>query len=651
MLRRGAPGIDGGIDVKSIRMALFGALLAVAMAGCGSGGGQREFDADQTSVPGTAAPASVELTKSAPSISSDGRQAVRLFATVKDAGNAALVGIPVAFATSGTGASISVVNAQTDANGQAVAALSIDDPTNRTIAVTASAGGRSGSTQIEVVGTTVAVSGPASVVVGTPATFEVMVRDASGAPVVGKAVTVVSERNNALSVSPATTSSLGTASITLTASTAAADTLTARAAGATGTHSVQVSSTLVAFDAPAVGAQAVVSSAPVAVAVRVLDNGAPVVGAKVAFTATRGVLTAPTLTDGNGVATTTIASTLAGRSLITATAPNGTVATREIAFVADRAAKLEVQASPSTVGVNLSGSKTESAQIVAVVRDSADNPVKGARVNFSAVDPSAGLGLSPGYALTDDMGRATVTFYPGALSSGTNAIVVTGTVDCGYLATGVQCVNPGVPPTDETRLTAARRALQIRIGTGNEIYKVPDPIGSVYNEMPYGVLVTDSAGNPVSGVTLNATLMSLRYGKGVWTSIPCGDGEPCWKQNVDAVCASEDTNLNLMLDAGEDLNLDGVLTPGNVGLVYFGTTGTIATGTSDTAGSAVLRIRYLRDRGGWVTVRLRVTASVPDGTEGAEEAEFVLSVLASDLTNPLVPPPGQPSPFGVGQCP
>lgn len=638
--------------MKRLTAVLFGWLAAALLASCGGGGGEREFGAEQPSTPGTVVPASVELTKSAPSISSDGRQAVRLFATVKDSGNTALAGVPVAFTASGTGSSITIVNAKTDANGQAEAALSIDDPTNRTITVTATAGGRSGSTQIEVVGTTVAISGPASVVVGEPATFQVTVRDASGAPVVGKTVTVTSERSNAVSVSPATTGSLGTTSVTLTASTVAADTLTAQAAGASGTRAVQVSSTLIAFNAPDAGAQIVVSSAPVPVAVRVLENGAPVVGANVTFTATRGVLTAPTVvTDASGVATTTIASPLAGRSLITATAPNGTVATREIAFIADRAAKLEVQASPTTVGVNLSGSNTESSQIIAVVRDSADNPVKGARVNFSAVDPSAGLGLSPGYALTDDTGRATVTFYPGALSSGTNAIVVTAIVDCAYVVTGVQCLNPGLPPTDETRLTAARRALQIRIGTGNEIYKVPDPIGSVYNEMPYGVLVTDSAGNPVSGVTLNATLMSLEYGKGTWVPIGCASGEPCWAQTVDAFCPSEDANLNLMLDAGEDLNLDGVLTPGNVALVYFGTTGTITTGTSDTAGSTVMRIRYLRDHSGWVKVRLRVTASVPDGTEGAEEAEFVLPVLASDLTNKAVSPPGNPSPFRTGACP
>jgi len=637
-----------------LRTILFGGVTALVLAACG-GDNEREFapETSPTPPPGAVVPASVELTKSSPSIASDGRQAVRLFATVKDAGNVAISGSSVAFTASGTGSSITVVNGATDANGQAEASLSIDDPTNRTITVTATAAGKSASTTLEVVGTTASISGPASVVVAQPAVFQVAVKDASGAPVVGKAVSVTSAQGNPVSVSPATTNSLGAVDLILTPATTVADTLTVNAAGATGVRTVQVSTTLVRFDAPVAAAEIVVSSPPVPVSVQVLESGAPVVGASVSFIATRGTIGATALTNASGVASTTIQSPLAGRSLITATAPNGTVATHEVFFVADRAAKLEVQASPSTVGVNLSGSSTESSQIIAVVRDAVDNPVKGARVNFTAVDPSAGAGLSQGFALTDDTGRATVNFYPGALPTGTNEIVVSGAIDCGYTVTGVQCADPGLPPTDETRLTAARRALSIRVGTGNEAARVPDPAGSVFNEQPYGVLVTDSAGNPVSGVTLNATVVSLDYGKGFWQRIPCVAGEPCWEQIVQSVpfCPSEDANLNLRLDAGEDLNDDGVLTPGGVASAYFGAAGVATTGVSDEQGSSVLRIRYLRDRSQWVNVRIRVSASVPDGTEGAETVQFLLPVLGPDLTDKAVPPPGATSPYGLGACP
>lgn len=444
----------------------------------------------------------------------------------------------------------------------------------------------------------------------------------------------------------------------MTPSTSGEDTITVTAAGATGAQTVQVSSTSITFVAPPTAAELVVSpaSAPVwsTISVKLLEGGSPLpVGTRIDFGATRGVLSSSSaLTDAAGVASTSIYSPLAGRSVLTATAPNGAVAMREIAFVADRAAKLEVQASPSTVGVNLSGSLSESSQIIAVVRDAVDNPVKGARVNFSVVDPSAGAGLALPFAITDASGRATVTFYPGAIPSGENKIVVTATVDCTYVATGVQCVAGGVAP-DTITLTAARRALQVRIGTGNEVVKVEEPGSApVFNEMPYGVLVTDSAGNPVSGVTLNATVVSTGYGKGYWVN-PCDPEKGCWEQVLQGYCPSEDLNENLLLDLApdnEDLNGDGMLTPGNVAAAYFGPSGLATSGTTDTEGSAVLRIRYPRDRSSWVGVRVRVTASVPDGTEGFESVEFRLPMLASDVRS-LASPPGVVSPYGTGSCP
>lgn len=640
-----------------LRTIFLGGVAAILLAACGGGGGTREFDSGGTpSTPGVAQPAAIELTKSAPSLSSDGRQTARLFATVKDAGNVALAGIPVGFRASGTGVTIAVVKATTDVNGQAEATLSVSDPANRTVTITAETSGLAASTSLEVTGTTVAVSGPASVVINASAVLQVSVKDASGAPVVGKSVEVSSAVGNQVSASPVVTNTQGTVDLILTATRAGTDTLTVNVAGVSGTRSVQVSSTAVAFDSPPSASEIVVNSPAVPVRVRVLENGTPVVGAAVGFAASRGALgSATALTDASGVATTSIQSSLAGRALITATSPNGTIATREVAFIGDRAAKIEVQASPSTVGVNISGSTAESSQIVAMVRDLMGNPVKGARVNYSALDPSAGPGLSQTFALTDASGRAAVTFYPGANATGANQIVITAAIDCTYTVTGVQCANPAAPPTDQILMTASRRALQIRIGTGNQILKIED-VGTapVFNEMPYGVLVTDSAGNPVSGVTLNATIVSLDYRKGFWAPIPCPSGGPCWSQVVEGTCVGEDFNQNLLLDTvpfSEDVNGDGVLTPGNVAAAYFGPTGLATTGDSDDRGSSVLRIRYLRDRSGWVNVRVRISAALPDGTEGAERVEFWLPILSTDLTNPSVSPPGVVSPYGMGVCP
>ena len=46
-------------------------------------------------------------------------------------------------------------------------------------------------------------------------------------------------------------------------------------------------------------------------------------------------------------------------------------------------------------------------------------------------------------------------------------------------------------------------------------------------------------------------------------------------------------------------------------------------------------------------MRLRVTITTIAGTEGTDEAEFILPVLVSDVVNETVAPPGSVSRYGV----
>lgn len=653
--------------MKRIRTALLGALAASFLVACGSGGGDREFSEE-------GAAARVEMTTSSSTISSDGRQVVRLFATVKDSGNSALQGIPVAFRASGRGATLTPVDdGVTDVNGQAQAVLSITDPTLRVITVTGDAQSRKASTDVTVIGTSVELSGPSAVAIGKSSVFSALVTDAAGKPVVGTPVRISSPSSGA-SLASSSTNEQGRVEVRLNPSAMGNVTLSVLAAGATGSRVVRVGSTSVSFESPAASSEYVVSpkSAPVwtPVVVQVLVNGVPPpAGTQINFAATRGEMnTSSALTGPDGRAAVMIHSALAGRTLVSATAPDGTLDVRELYFVGGKPAKIEVQAAPSTVRVNPRGASFNSSQIIAVVRDAVDNRVQGVRVNFSTIDPSAGVGLSNVFAITDESGVASVSFFPGPLPTGTNRITVIGRIDC--LSTS--CA-PAVMDSDSILLTAVKSAMQLRIGTGNEIRVVTeeDPDAApVYNELPYGVLVTDSAGNPVPGVTLNATVVNTAYRKGFYQwSLPSLDGEdnvdtqPLWRQfnsvrlgNSDVplpvvLCRSEDLNENLLLDPGEDLNRDGLLTPGNVATVYFGPTGDAIVGTTNDKGSAVMRIRYLRDRGGWVSVKVRVSASLPDGTEGAESVEFRLPVLGDDLSDMAVGPPGAISPYGIGPCP
>lgn len=162
--------VDSGGIVRAFKTWLLAGAAAALIAACGGGGGTREFadeGNDGGAAPGT--PAVVELSRSAPSVTSDGRQAVRLFATVKDGGNAALSGVPVTFSTPDSGLTLTVVRGTTDVNGEAEATLKVTDPTNRTIEVQARAGTSSAATTVDVVGSSASVSGPASVVLNAPA--------------------------------------------------------------------------------------------------------------------------------------------------------------------------------------------------------------------------------------------------------------------------------------------------------------------------------------------------------------------------------------------------------------------------------------------------------------------------------------------------
>src|SRR5690606_16106629 len=95
--------------------------------------------------------------------------------------------------------------------------------------------------------------------------------------------------------------------------------------------------------------------------------------------------------------------------------------------------------------------------------------------------------------------------------------------------------------------------------------------------------------------------------------------------------ASEDVAGPGVCDAGEDVNGDHVLTPGNVASY------TVQSQT-DANGVAVLNIVYPKSFAQWVQMQLEVTASV-GGTEGYNAITIPLPILASDVTNADVAPP------------
>lgn len=606
-------------------VALLMASMAL-LAGCGSSAGG---SGGSSSAAGSTV-ASLAIVKSTPNLTSDGTGTVTLTVTAKDINNLVQTLQPVAISTTDKGAVITQLTATTDTSGNVTATVTTTDPTVRQIPITATSGAVTATTTIGVVGTTMSLNGPSSVVAGGTAALTGTLRNSAGNGIPGEPVTVKSASGSAIAPASITTDSTGSYSLSVTpAAGAKNDTITASSAGAVAQLALTFSQSSLTFSQPAANANVIVGVVT-NVALNFQSPGVALSGQTIQLFATRGTLSAASVTtDANGNATATISSPTAGASTVTAIAPDGTQQTLQFLFISVTPASIQLQASPGTVAVNLPGTTTpNSAQLLAKVRDAAGNPVTGVTVSFSAlVDPSNGS-ISPATAVTDTQGIASVNFFPGANPTGNNAI-------------NLQAAVPGTTVVDTATLTAARIGLQIQMGTGNTlITSVPNDPGSTLLQMPWSVLVTDSAGTPQQNVTVTPNLVPTKYDKG--TYVVSGTA---WVQGVSATCASEDTNQNGRLDAGEDFNGNGRLDPGNVANVAA-STGTIAVAT-DVNGRAGFLITYPRDHAQWVQVQFGITATLIDGTESVSYQTFWLPALAADLNNTAVLPPGYTSPYGV----
>lgn len=588
-------------------------MLTGFVTGCGDSSSLVTTGGTPGGGPGTPTAASLQLLTSNPQLPSDGSATVTITALARDANNIFVAGVPVSFATDSGG--LNVVQGTTDSNGQATATLSVaGDPTNRTISVTGTADSLASSVAVSVIGTTLTVTGPGSLVSGATATYTVVLSDAGGNGIANTAVDVSSAAGSTITpVPPLTTDSSGQAQFDLTASTS--DTLTISALGLQTTTAIAVSSDSFAFSSPAANTEVNLGDAQTLV-VNLQSGGSPVVGETISFSTTRGTLTSPTdITDAAGNATVDVSSANAGAAVISATTSGGISTTLTIEFVATTPATVTVQANPFTIAPN------DQSAITAIVRDASNNLVKNQAVNFSLDDITGGQ-LSVASAITDSLGRAQ-TFYTASNStSATDGVEITATV----AGTGI---------TDTALLTVARREVFITIGTGNEIEE-PNPAQYL---IQFAVQVTDSQGNGVAGVGVVLSLLSEFYSKGNWQLPLTGD----WQQNITAVCNDEDVNRNGILDAGEDFNSSLEIEAGNVASVVPGSV------TTDVNGFALIDVVYPQEFARWVQVVLEAQTSV-QGTESSASSRFVLPIAASDVARETNPP-GNPSPYGqIGDC-
>ena len=608
-----------------------GNFTLVIAAGGGGGGG---------------AVGNVVLLANPPQLETSGLTPVNLTAVIRDASNVLLKGNTVTFSANNNG-TVQVVRAVTDDTGTATAILtSPGDKSNRNITVTASAGNPvvQGAVVVPVVGTTITSSGPNSAMIGGVVDITFTLKDSAGVGIGGQTLAITSSPvGNVANPASPVTNAAGQATVKVTANVTG--NIVATALGTTGNHPLSVATDSFVFTVPnpstppdvcltATNCTSPQVTPPQTLTVKLTTGNPPVgvAGKTVMFETTRGTLTLTSVaTDATGAASTTISSTNAGPAVITAkttdTAGQPIQTQVQINFVATTPTQMTLQASPSTISVNVPPSTSQKSTITATVRDASFNLVKGATVNFTLTDVTGGA-ISPAAVVTDQFGQASTVYTASSSSSALNGVQVAAAVANFPAVTGV------------VALTVAQQALFISLGTGNLI---EEPNSTTF-ALPYSLLVTDTAGLPVANTVVGLSIVPLANSTGLPAYFKGNYAPPAppatlWARSVTASCRNEDVNQNGILDPTEDLNVNGRLDPGNVVTVSKTTL------TTDATGFAYFTVNYAQEYSQWVQVALTARASVA-GSEAIETAQFLLPIATSKLTA-AGGPPGNPSPYGT----
>ncbi|WDE13671.1 Ig-like domain-containing protein [Thalassomonas haliotis] len=611
--------------------------------------------------------ADISLFASSQQIASSGAQSITLTAIAKDTNNNLLDNVNVTF-TADSG-QIEVVNGLTGADGQATATLkTANEPSNRVITTTASSNFITDTVDIQVVGTTVSLTGSSSLAINDDNSYIIKVLDSDGSGIANTQVALSATDTstetpagpvaNLTLADSVTTDFTGQTTVVVTGTSGGTNTLVANALGAVVSQAVAVQSDSFLFtgfddgngtnvdpsSVPAVAIPDVLLSDTATLTLTWLRSGVAVDdGTQVNFTTTRGSLTSSSATTDNGEVTATLTADNAGKALVTFTGTDGDIVLNnqlEFEFIAETVDTIVAQALPKSVGPS-----GQTSTISVVVKDANGNLVKNKDIDFTLTDTNGGT-IFPASAVTDSNGSASTIYTSNNVSAQDGVSVQASVRD-----------DPG--KADTVTLTVADRELFISIGTGNEI--ITDDADVSYNKQ-YAVFVTDVDSNPVENVNLTASAIPHSFYKGNWWPRYDGDEFIIWQAGgeeesitVDEVvlfplkfeCSNEDLNLDGILDPGEDTNGNGLLTPGNI----VAADGEV---TTDDQGKAVINIRYAQSFAQWVDIRLVLSTQV-NGTESYTETIFTLPVASADVLSEDIPPPSSSvdlkSPFGrVANC-
>lgn len=300
-----------------------------------------------------------------------------------------------------------------------------------------------------------------------------------------------------------------------------------------------------------------------------------------------------------------------------------------------------VSANPSVVAVNLAGSSANRSEIRALFLGAGNVPIPNVRVRFDLDGDAqniggtftAGGGTQPLYS--DANGVVTTAYVPGTRSSPTGGVTVRACY--GVSDTDPNFVNCTTNVTQT--LTVTSEPLNVTIGTNATII-----VGTLTYTKQFNVSVVDSSGAAMAGVNVVASVDLPFYRKGSYAAGTGGWGKTGGLPTGDnAICANEDGNRNGVLEAGEDVNVNGALEPRKADVRVR-----LLSSKTDASGSAVLEVTYDQDHGSWVDAVITVSASGIAGTEG--RAVYNLSpvpVDAAQVRNTSATPAFVRSPYGT----
>ena len=579
---------------------------------------------------------SLDFTASSLQLMSSGKDPVTLSAIIKDKYNNIISNENVIFSVDNSG-TISV----DDEINKGIVKTAILTPgaskANRVLRVKAVAGGLDPvEILINVVGTRLNIDGSSSITINKPVEYILKLQDSANQAIANTEVvfstdfgTVTSESNK--------TDANGEIKVTLNAITNGTANIKAEALNASATKQVIISGNNFSLTGTDLNSDGTIDAKdfelklglPEKITVKMLVNGVAQKNKVILIRTTRGSLfesdgvtpLTPSSVETNekGEATFSIKSNTAGTATIIAeTKEGGVTTTLSREFVATTPAYLTVLASPTLVA------PTKSSAIIARVRDKHDNPVKNIAINFNLEDTVNGE-LSSAKAITDSLGRAEITYTAGNSSSALNGVSI---------KTALENTLFNIDE-EVTMLTVGGNAIRLTLGHDQLV-----SVDEVFYIKKFGVIVTDSAGNPIKDKKISFKITPKRFFKGYLTYNPI---KKVWVQNVVASCASEDVDDDGNLDAGEDINNNKKLDPTHDATVT-------SSGVTDEKGKVTIEVIYPKNTSWWSEQRIESTTAV-NGTEYKEYTNFILPVLGADVSNEKNIPPNILSPYGTwGTC-